>query len=176
MAHAQAGDQDAYLTLLRAITPRIRHMVRRRHGQSADVDVQDVVQEVLLSLHSVRHTYDPVRPFIPWLGAIVRHRIADAGRRRMRLGREVAVGDLDVTFGAETPNIYEETFHDAEALARAIQSLPPGQREAVELLKLRELSLKEAAAATGSSVGALKVAMHRAMASLRRALRGSHEE
>lgn len=176
MARAQQGDQDAYITLLRAVTPRIRLMVRRRHGQSPDVDVEDVVQEVLLSLHSVRHTYDPVRPFMPWMSAIVRHRVADASRRRMRLGREIAVGDLDVTFGADPPNTFEETFQDAEALARAIQSLPPGQREAVELLKLRELSLKEAAAATGSSVGALKVAMHRAMASLRRALGGLHEE
>jgi RNA polymerase sigma-70 factor (ECF subfamily) len=53
--------------------------------------------------------------------------------------------------------------------------LPPGQRQAVELLKLRELSLKEASALTGMSIGALKVATHRAIASLRRTLRGIDE-
>jgi RNA polymerase sigma-70 factor (ECF subfamily) len=60
-------------------------------------------------------------------------------------------------------------------LAQAIQALPPGQRQAVELLKLRELSLKEASALTGLSIGALKLATHRAMASLRRMLRGIDE-
>jgi len=56
-------------------------------------------------------------------------------------------------------------------LAHAIQALPPGQRQAVELLKLRELSLKEASALTGMRIGALKIATHRAITSLRRALR-----
>jgi DNA-directed RNA polymerase specialized sigma24 family protein len=49
-------------------------------------------------------------------------------------------------------------------------TVPAGQREAIELLKLRELSLKEAAAASGTTVGALKVATHRAMIALRRVL------
>jgi RNA polymerase sigma-70 factor (ECF subfamily) len=86
--------------------------------------------------------------------------------------REVAVDDLDVTFQASSAKSQAETFDDTEALARAIQALPSGQRQAVELLKLRELSLKEASAVTGSSVGALKIATHRAIASLRRALLG----
>ena len=58
-----------------------------------------------------------------------------------------------------------------EALTHAIQALPPGQRQAIELLKLRELSLKEAAERTGMTIGALKLATFRAMASLRRTLR-----
>ena len=49
-------------------------------------------------------------------------------------------------------------------------ALSPGQRDAIEMLKLREMSLKEAAAASGTSIGALKVSVHRAMATLRRAL------
>jgi len=49
-------------------------------------------------------------------------------------------------------------------------ALSPGQRDAIEMLKLREMSLKEAAAARGTSIGALKVSVHRAMATLRRAL------
>ena len=50
------------------------------------------------------------------------------------------------------------------------ERLPPGQRQAVELLRLKEMSLKEASAASGQSVGALKVAMHRAGKSLREIL------
>jgi RNA polymerase sigma factor (sigma-70 family) len=178
MARAQQGDADAYATVLRAITPRIRELVRRRRSFLGESDIEDVLQEVLLSVHSVRATYDPARPFLPWLSAIVRHRLADAGRRHFRHGaHEVIVDDLDVTFEAPAANSQEETFADADALARAIEALPPGQRRAVELLKLRELSLKETAAATGLSIGALKLATHRAMTSLRRTLRrtGSNE-
>ena len=135
--------------------------------------MEDVVQEVLLSVHAVRATYDPARPLIPWLSAIVRHRLADAGRRHVRRGaREIGVDDLDVTFQAPAANTL---FGDPDALAQAIQALPPGQRQAVELLKLRELSLKEASALTGMSIAALKVATHRAITSLRRALRGIDE-
>jgi RNA polymerase sigma-70 factor (ECF subfamily) len=176
MARAQQGDHDAYVTLLRAITPRIRHAVRRRRAFLHESVTEDVVQEVLLSIHAVRATYDPQRPFMPWVSAIVRHRLADAGRRHGRQGaHEIVVDNLDVTFRASAANTHVETCGDAEALAQAIQALPPGQRQAVELLKLRELSLKEASAATGLSIGALKLATHRAMASLRRALRGTDE-
>ena len=176
MVRAQQGDQDAYVTVLRAITPRIRQIVRRRRAFLGESDVEDVVQEVLLSVHSVRATYDPTRPFMPWLSAIVRHRLADAGRQYARHGaREVGVDDIDVTFPTSAANDPENMFGDPEALARAIDALPPGQRQAVQLLKLRELSLKEASAATGLSVGALKLATHRAMASLRRALRGTDQ-
>ncbi len=52
-------------------------------------------------------------------------------------------------------------------LRAAVAELPPGQREAVELLKLKEMSLKEASAATGQSETALKVAVHRAVKRLR---------
>ena len=176
MARAQQGDSNAYVTLLRAITPRIRQLVRTRRGFLGESVVEDVVQEVLLSVHNVRATYDPARPLMPWLSAIVRHRLADAGRRHGRQGaHEIGVDDLDVTFQAPVANSHEETFGDPDALAQAIQALPPGQRQAVELLKLRELSLKEASALTGLSIGALKLATYRAMASLRRALRGIDE-
>src|SRR4030095_14433060 len=79
MARAQHGDSNAYVTLLRAITPRIRQLVRAKRAFLGDSVVEDVVQEVLLSVHTVRATYDPARPFMPWLSAIVRHRLAGGG-------------------------------------------------------------------------------------------------
>jgi RNA polymerase sigma-70 factor (ECF subfamily) len=153
-------------------------VIRGRRAFLDPQDVEDLVQDVLLSLHSVRHTYDPARPFFPWLLAIVRNRLADAARRYARQkGRELAVDDLDVTFADLTANTPDEGMGGEAALAEAIRQLPDRQRQAIELLKLREMSLKEAAAQTGTSVSALKVATHRAMASLRRALgaAGDHE-
>jgi RNA polymerase sigma-70 factor (ECF subfamily) len=173
MARAQQGDADAYVELLTAITPRIRQALNRQRALSSRHDVEDLVQDVLLSVHTVRNTYDPSRPLMPWLMAIVRHRVVDAARRFGRhAAHEVGVDDLDVTFQFPATNFQQEPFADAQTLAHAIHALPSGQRRALELLKLKELSLKEASAITGSSVGALKLATHRAIASLRRTLRG----
>lgn len=176
MRAAQHGDATAYRELLRAITPRIRRGVARQRAFSNAEDVEDVVQEVLLSLHAVRATYDPARPFVPWMLAIVRHRLADGARRYWRTAaREVQIDDADVTFAEAPTNSREDTSDDLAALDHALRTLPAGQRQAIELLKLQELSLKEAAAASGATIGALKVAAHRAMAALRKALRGSPE-
>lgn len=171
MRAAQGGDAGAYAELLLLVADRVRAVVRRRRGFLGPDVVEDVVQDVLLSVHSVRHTYDPERPFGPWLLAIVRHRLADQARRDTRIAaHEEVVEDLDVTFRAAATNSEESGGADAGTLADAIRQLPSAQREAIELLKLRELSLKEASALSGMSVGALKVATHRAMAALRKAL------
>jgi RNA polymerase sigma factor (sigma-70 family) len=171
MRAAQAGDAQAYAQLLKAITPRLRSVIRNQRRFLQPADVEDLVQDVLLSLHAVRGTYDPERPFMPWLLAIAHNRLADAGRRHARSGaHETELDETAVTFSEAAANAEAEVFGDPEALRQAVQQLPHGQREAVEMVKLREMSLKEAAAASGTSVGALKVSVHRAMGALRKLL------
>ena len=172
MRSAQGGDADAYAALMQELAVRVRQIVRHRRAFLGHADAEDLVQDVLLSVHAVRATYDVTRPFIPWLLAITRNRLADAARRYARHGaHEVAVDDLDVTFFSERTNTMTTTYGDPDALKEAIADLPAGQRSAIEMLKLREMSLKEAAAASGTSVGALKIATHRAMDALRRKLK-----
>jgi RNA polymerase sigma-70 factor (ECF subfamily) len=171
MRAAQQGDAGAYVELLRAITPRIRQVVRSQRGFAGAAEVEDLVQDVLLSVHAVRATYDPSRPFEPWLTAIVRNRLVDGARRYGRIARrEVKVDDLDVTFPELETNEESADPVDAAALYEAVQALPEQQRQAIELTKFRELSLKEAAEVSGTSIGALKVATHRAIATLRMTL------
>jgi len=171
MQAAQEGDGSAYGALLQEITPWLRQMVRYRRRFLQPQDVEDLVQDTLLSLHAVRATYDPKRPFLPWLAAIARNSLADSARRyARRAAKEVASDTLPVTFADEAANIPLEVYGDPEALRRAIERLPPGQRQAVELLKLRELTLKEAARESGMTVGALKIAVHRAIRALRNTL------
>jgi RNA polymerase sigma-70 factor (ECF subfamily) len=171
MRDAQTGDARAYARLMKEITPRLRNFLRgQRRFLSAD-DIEDLVQDVLLSVHAVRATYDPGRPFMPWLMAIARNRLADSARQHARrFAHEVQVAEMPATVSDDGANIHPEIYRDPGALKRAIQELPRGQREAIELLKLREMSLKEASAAGGTSVGALKVSVHRAMVALRKAL------
>jgi RNA polymerase sigma-70 factor (ECF subfamily) len=177
MESAQGGNADAYAALMQELARRVRRIVKHRRAFLGHADVEDLVQDVLLSVHAVRATYDATRPFIPWLLAITRNRLADAARRYARHGaREVVVEDLDVTFFGESTNTMTTTYGDPDTLKEAIAELPAGQRSAIELLKLKEMSLKEAAAASGTSVGALKVATHRAMDALRRKLKKEVEE
>lgn len=172
MRATQAGDRTAYATLLNALVPLVKVAVRRRFGFLHPQDIDDLVQDVLLSLHSARATYDPARPFLPWLMAIARNRMADSARRyARRTACEVPSAKPPETFPAEDANTPVNGYRDAEALAQAMTTLPHSQRQAIELMKLREMSLKEAAAVTGMSIGALKVSVHRGMSALRKALR-----
>ena len=171
MKAAQAGDADAYIQLLDEITPRMRRFVRRRRTFLQREDIEDLVQDILLSVHAVRATYDPQRPFMPWLFAIARNRLADAARRHARSeAHEVHVENMAVTFAREPANTSMNAYGGAQPLKEAVAALPPVQRDAIQMLKLGEMSLKEAAEACDTTVGALKVATHRAMTALRRIL------
>ena len=169
MARSQDGDREAYRTLLEGVTPYIRSLAARCFKQPSDVE--DAVQDVLLTIHMVRHAYDPSRPFGPWLAAIANRRIIDRLRRdTRRKAREVALSADHETFAEPATNVHRGTA-DEVALAQAIERLPPDQRQTIRMLKLDEMSLKEAAAASGRSIPALKVATHRAIKSLRRMLK-----
>src|ERR1700682_4841329 len=124
MRSAQGGDADAYAALMQELAVRVRQIVRHRRAFLERADVEDLVQDVLLSVHAVRATYDATRPFVPWLLAITRNRLADAARRYARHGaHEVAVEDLDVTFFSETANTVKATYADPDALKDDIADL-----------------------------------------------------
>ena len=168
MARAQQGDRDAYRRLLQSVTPYLRNLASR-HGVHRDA-VEDVVQDILATVHSVRHTYDPARPFGPWLLTVATRRVVDTLRHGGRLdAREVPLDEEHETFAYPTANLMEQTTN-ARMLRETIERLPPGQRDAIRMLKLEEMSLKEAALASGMTVAALKVAVHRELKSLRKLL------
>ncbi len=168
LAAAQRGDGEAYRRFLQAILPFAR-AIARRHLRS-DEQVEDAVQDALLTLHRVRHTYQPGRPVEPWLAAIVTRRAIDIVRRRGRIGtREVFDQSALETFADPQAN-RTEAAEAADSVARMMADLSPKQREALELVKLKEMTLAEASAASGQSIGSLKVNVHRAIQRLRRGL------
>jgi RNA polymerase sigma-70 factor (ECF subfamily) len=163
MARAQDGDAEAYRALLDDVSPLVLGVVRRRVASADEVD--DVGQEVLLALHRARHTYDPARPFEPWLYAIARHVVADHVRRRVRRRAEVLT-DAPPEVGAAGDGLAKP------ALEQAWRRLPAAQREALELVGVEGLSVEAAAARAGTTPGALKVRFHRAYRALQRLLGG----
>lgn len=163
MASAQAGDRDAYTQLLRAIVPVIRMIVRKQIADSVLVD--DIIQDVLLAVHRVRHTYDPACPFLPWLMAITQARTVDALRKRGR--RWLHEADEEQVAESATEHGPEEDEREEE-LALILDQLPSRQRLIVEHIHLQEMSLSEAAVHNNLSVAAVKSLLHRALTNLRR--------
>ena len=164
MAAAQEGDAVAYERLLRALLPALRGFVASRLGDPSSVE--DVVQNVLLSIHRARHTYRPERRFEPWFWTIARNAITDAQRSRaLRWAREEPLADLEVASDAHLS--LEPAQPLSLGLSSALRELPENQRQAVELLHVRQLSVAEAAARIGVTPGALKVRAHRGYRALR---------
>lgn len=141
----------------------------RRHSWSEEM-AEDVVQDVLLTLHRIRHTYEPGRPVKPWLAAIARRRAVDAMRRQGRQSaREVHDEAAYETFADPQAN-RNEASEAADEVGRMLGELTPRQKEAIDLVKLKQLSLAEASAQSGQSVASLKVNVHRAIRKLRKGL------
>lgn len=169
MARAQAGDRAAYNQLLKAMVPAIRALVCKKICDEGLVE--DVIQETLLAIHRVRHTYDPQRPILPWVAAITSARAIDALRHR---GRRQEVQDEEEL--QRQPAVAAESSADTDILSGYLDNLPQRQREIVESVHLREQSLAQAAAETNQSLSAVKSLLHRAMVNLRKYGRGHHEK
>ena len=171
MRSAQNGDARAYSQLLAELIPVLRRVVGAKWKNTNNVE--DIVQEILLSVHAVRQTYDPSRPFMPWLMTIAYRRIADAARyQAARAVHETTVGVMPETFAGDQPKSAQELGERHDLLREAMSGLSDSQREVVELTKLKELSLAETAKVTGKSIAAIKVTVHRAIKAMRTHLEG----
>ena len=160
MALAQAGDHEAYRAVLDDVSTMLKGFLRRRLADPDDA--ADVLQEILMTVHRARHTYDAGRPFEPWLFAIVNHALIDHLRRRRRMAPVVILSHDDLPETAAP-----EEIGPSEMLEHALATLPPTQREAFEMLKLEGLSVAAAAARVGASPAALRVRAHRAYKAIR---------
>jgi RNA polymerase sigma-70 factor (ECF subfamily) len=169
MAAAQAGDSAAYQMLLRDCIPVIKGVARRRRVDADRID--DVVQDVLLTIHRARHTYDPSRSFTAWLCVIADRRSIDLLRRTRRVDmREVHAPLAFESHADDEAADPSRGLAHADAtgnVARALASLPARQREAVQHFVLEERSLADTSALTRRTKGSLKVNLHRALKALR---------
>src|SRR5688572_18119733 len=136
MIDTQRGDAAAYAELLTLLAATARQYTRNRLGDVPWLD--DVAQEVLLTVHRARSTYDSRRPFAPWFYAILSHRMIDVLRRERRVSVREVGGDVLPEPVAPTGS-RPDGMHDVdtEALRSALDALPARQREVVSALKLR---------------------------------------
>lgn len=167
MLAASGGDEAAYRALLAELSGRLRAYFGRRLG-ALPADVEDLVQETLLAVHTRRETYDPGQPFTAWAYAIARYKLADRLRSRSR--REALHDELDdELFGVEPEAEAADARRDLTAL---LAELPEAQRAPILLTRIEGLSVEEAARRTGASVSSVKVSVHRGLKRLARMVGG----
>ncbi|CAN5812122.1 sigma-70 family RNA polymerase sigma factor [soil metagenome] len=161
MAAAQGGNGGAYRRLLTEVDGWLRRYYARRLPPSM---VEDAAQDTLLTLHIRRHTYEPGRPFRPWLAAIARYKWID---RLRALARDPAAPRIEDASGDIAIGDHGPAVTGALLLRELLSQLKPAQSEVIRLVKLDGLSIGEASQRTGQSTSLVQVNIHRGLARLR---------
>ena len=167
MRAERRGDIGAYQGLLKQIADFLRKLVRYRLGQLGlnPHEAEDLVQEILIALHTKRHTWDEDRPFMPWLMAVTRYKFIDAARRlRRETSRRIDLTYEEMAEMIEAPSIDPDLAGDIE---RHLADLPDGQQAVVRSIAVDGASVRETAQKLSASEGSVRVAFHRALQRLR---------
>jgi len=175
MARYCDGDRRAFDALYAAVAPRLLGFVLQLVGDRALAE--DVLQETLLKLHEARDFYVRGADPLPWMFTIARHTAFDELRKKKRARVRLVEDDsrpppeprAELSGAPELMRANDDPA-GAEAL-RALDSLPPAQRQALLLTKVEGLSQAEAAQRAGTTPGAIKLRAHRAYVALRKLVR-----
>lgn len=152
---ANAGDQRAYARFLAAVTPVLRAVIARRGGGE---ETEDILQEVLLAIHTRRQTWHETEPVAPWAYAIARHKVIDAFRKR---GRRITVPIED--FAEILPAPPERCPTEAGDIERMIDRLDPRAAAVVRAIGIEGRSIRETGEAMDMTEGAVRVMLHRSL-------------
>jgi RNA polymerase sigma factor (sigma-70 family) len=159
------GDAAAHAALLRLLVPLLRSFYRRR-VRGADDDIEDLVQETLIAVHTRRSTYDRNRAFTAWMFAIARYKLIDHIRRTRRLR---PIDGLEETLVA---NDFEDGVTARLDIDQLLAQLPPKQARMIRATRIEGLSVAEAAQNGGIGESDVKVSVHRGLKALMSRMNG----
>jgi RNA polymerase sigma-70 factor (ECF subfamily) len=166
MLAALAGDKAAYRALLTALGEQLRRYYRRRLPPS-DANVEDLVQETLIAIHSKRETFATDQPFTPWLYAIARYKLMDH-LRRARIRSTIPLDDAGDIFAPEDGEAASNAKLDLDTL---LANLPMSTQEIIRKVKLDGQTTTDVATTTGKSEVAVRVTLHRGLKALSERIR-----
>ncbi len=170
MIKAQAGDKKAYRQVFEEITPIIRSFIAKRINKPEDID--EITQEVLISVHRASQTYDSARPFKTWLYAIIKFRLSDYLRTVYRTAEKGLDSFDEHDFQISNDDNTEDTFDDREMITKMLDELPEKQQNIIRMIKIEGFSIKETADKMDMTESAVKVASHRALEKLKANYKG----
>jgi RNA polymerase sigma-70 factor (ECF subfamily) len=157
------GDAAAHSTLLRRIMPLLRAFFARRMNPW-NPDVEDLVQEALVAVHTKRATFDRSRPLTPWLYSVARHKLVDHLRRSRDHSSVEALDEILASEG------FERQSNAHIDIERLLGTLPAKQAAVIRQTKISGMSVAEVATLAGLSVSDVKVSVHRGLKALSRSV------
>lgn len=157
-----AGNATHYQSFLKALSAHLRAYFRKRLSQHID-EVEDLVQEVLMAVHTQRHTYQSDQPLTAWVHAIARYKLIDMLRAHSSRGALNDPLDDELEIFAVSDTDAADAKRD---LGKLLRTLPDKQRLPIEHVKVEGLSVVEAAKLTGMSESAIKIGVHRGLKAL----------
>ncbi|MBY0303835.1 MAG: sigma-70 family RNA polymerase sigma factor [Sphingomonas sp.] len=165
MVRGLDGDAAAQNALLTAMLPLLRSFFGRRLRGAGD-DVEDLVQDTLIAIHTRRASYDRDRPFTAWAYAVARYKMIDHFRRTKN----------NVSFEGLEEILMAEGFQEAASaqlnVDKLLEGISPKQAKAIRQTKIDGLSVAEAAESAGINEADVKVSVHRGLKALAEQLKG----
>ena len=146
---AQAGDTRAFGELVTIYMQRCYYAALGLVGTPQDAE--DLSQEAFARAFRARARLDPERPFYPWLYQILRRlcfnftRDTSARRRKLEQAGGWLVDDARARAAADEPERMRARAELRQRLERAIEGLPPAQREVFVLKEFQGLKYREIA-------------------------------
>lgn len=177
-SRAQAGDREAFAALVRAYEQPIYHLAYRLVGDAEEA--RDVAQEIFVRAYTRLDSYDPGRPFFPWLYRLgvnygLNHRRQQRAHPTVRLSEvrrqdAEAETDFDIADTVRGPEELSELGEEQAAVNEAIARLPADYRAVIALRYGADLEYEAIAATLNIPLGTVKTRLYRAKEALRREL------
>lgn len=164
MLEGLEGNEASYRALLEQLSRYLRgyYKVKLAQAGRGPTEAEDLLQEVLMAIHTRRHTYDPRELFTPWMHAIARYKLIDHLRRSRGSHADAPIDDASEV-AAVDDHVATESRHD---LQRLLGQLPDKMRRAIQGVKIDGLSVAETAKRCDMSESAVKVNVHRGLKAL----------
>lgn len=165
MSSGLDGDAASHSALLTALVPLLRAFYARRMSDGGG-NIEDLVQETMIAVHTRRATYDRNRAFSAWLFSIAQYKMIDHFRR---VGRTCHFEDMQEMLAVEG---FEDSSNARIDVDRLLDRLPPKQARAIRETRIDGLSTAEAAHGAGIGESDVKVSVHRGLKALAARIRG----
>ena len=163
MKLALNGDSEAYKTILEKLGEKIdTHLQFKIFDKE---DIPDICQDILISVHNARHTYDSNRPFLPWVMAITRYKTIDYIKSKTRKTQTFTPFD-----NIEESALFSESLDNicsSMEVETFMATLKQPERELLSFVKLEGYSVKDAAEKFSMSESNVKTSVHRIVKKLR---------
>ncbi|HVO42462.1 MAG TPA: RNA polymerase sigma factor [Aggregatilineales bacterium] len=160
-SRAQQGDREAFLTLYNRYLTRVYNRVKSRIPNN---DVDDVVQEIFITVMRSLKSFEQRSQFSTWLYTIVNRQIADFYRKRQRTindDQTVSLDDIEQTLPSAVHS--REKMDEQMLIKRAMAKLPEHYQEIIYLRLVDQYPFAEIATRRGQSLEAVKSLYRRAI-------------